>query len=52
MKICSNLNRIIDDLRQEVSDKNEYISEIEKQRNDAQWSLGEHRQWLQDATIR
>uniref|UniRef100_A0A915Q6N9 Uncharacterized protein n=1 Tax=Setaria digitata TaxID=48799 RepID=A0A915Q6N9_9BILA len=48
----SNLNAAIENLRNELRSKNEYIEQVEKQRNDAEWSLGEHRQWLRDANSR
>ncbi|OZC08021.1 hypothetical protein X798_05017 [Onchocerca flexuosa] len=44
-----NLNSLIDDLRNEINKKNSYIDELEKAKNEAQWHLGEHQHWLQDA---
>ncbi|VDO55913.1 unnamed protein product [Onchocerca flexuosa] len=48
-KYFRNLNSLIDDLRNEINKKNSYIDELEKAKNEAQWHLGEHQHWLQDA---
>lgn len=48
----SDLNAVADNMRREIDEKNGYIGSIEKQKNDAEWSLGEHRQWLQDTKNR
>ncbi|EJD76186.1 hypothetical protein LOAG_16821 [Loa loa] len=47
-----NLNSLIDDLRKEINQKNDYIDQLEKAKNDAQWYLGEHQHWLQDANTK
>ncbi|VDK85683.1 unnamed protein product [Litomosoides sigmodontis] len=47
-----NLNSVINDLRKEIDGKNDYIGQLEKAKNDAQWYLGEHQRWLQDANAR
>ncbi|KAM3728086.1 Adventurous-gliding motility protein [Dirofilaria immitis] len=46
------LNLLINDLRNEVDKKNNYINELERTKNEAQWHLGEHQHWLKDANIR
>lgn len=50
--ICSNLHTRIDGLCSELEGKNAHIQDLEKQCNDKEWSLGEHRQWLDDANNR
>lgn len=35
-----------------MNDKQIYIDSLVKHKNDAEWSLGEHRQWLQEANDR
>ncbi|VDO40501.1 unnamed protein product, partial [Onchocerca flexuosa] len=45
----NNLIATIENLHNEISNKNNDIDEIMKQRNEAEWKLGEHRQWLEDA---
>lgn len=42
----------IDALNSELTAKNLSIENLEKTKNDTEWSLGEHRQWLQDASNR
>lgn len=51
-EFCSDLKSTIEDLRKEINNKNVCINDLEKHRNDLEWSLGEHRQWLQDANER
>uniref|UniRef100_A0A0R3RXE1 GRIP domain-containing protein n=1 Tax=Elaeophora elaphi TaxID=1147741 RepID=A0A0R3RXE1_9BILA len=51
-KFFSALESTIEDIRREINNKNAYINDLEKQRNDLEWSLGEHRQWLQNANER
>ncbi|OZC08020.1 hypothetical protein X798_05016 [Onchocerca flexuosa] len=48
----NNLIATIENLHNEISNKNNDIDEIMKQRNEAEWKLGEHRQWLEDAKNR
>lgn len=36
-------------LLDEVKEKNRIIDELNKLKNDTEWSLGEHKQWLSDA---
>lgn len=36
----------------EINEKNRIIDELNKLKADADWSLGEHRQWLNDANNR
>ncbi|EJD76185.1 hypothetical protein LOAG_16820 [Loa loa] len=43
---------MVDCLQNELNAKNEYIKTLSKQCNDTEWSLGEHRQWLNDSTNR
>ncbi|VDK64016.1 unnamed protein product [Onchocerca ochengi] len=51
-KNTENLNSLIDDLRNQIDKKNNYIDQLEKTKNEAQWHLGEHQHWLQDANNR
>ncbi|VDN02668.1 unnamed protein product [Thelazia callipaeda] len=46
------LKSVIENLRREVEEKNDYICQIEKVKGEVEWSLGEHRQWLEDANNR
>lgn len=39
-------------LEKELCDERERTGLIQKQKEEAEWSLGEHRQWLQDANNR
>ncbi|VDK50824.1 unnamed protein product [Anisakis simplex] len=39
-------------LKNELKGKDTYINELNKLKNDAEWNLGEHRQWLSDANNR
>uniref|UniRef100_A0A915C1P0 TAR DNA-binding protein 43 N-terminal domain-containing protein n=1 Tax=Parascaris univalens TaxID=6257 RepID=A0A915C1P0_PARUN len=48
----TNLHHVIEDLRNEMSEKNRIIDELNKIKADLEWSLGEHRQWLSDANNR
>uniref|UniRef100_A0A0M3I2T5 TPR_MLP1_2 domain-containing protein n=1 Tax=Ascaris lumbricoides TaxID=6252 RepID=A0A0M3I2T5_ASCLU len=48
----SALKAEIDRLVNEISEKNRLIDELNKVKNDAEWSLGEHKQWLSDANNR
>ncbi|VDN86480.1 unnamed protein product [Brugia pahangi] len=47
-----NLNSLINEMRKEINDKNDCINQLEKAKSDAQWYLGEHQHWLQDANTR
>ncbi|VDN22297.1 unnamed protein product [Gongylonema pulchrum] len=42
----------VEELKKELSAKNDTLSNLEKEKNDAEWSLGEHKQWLSDANER
>lgn len=46
------LQRRIQHLLEELSTKNNIIDIINKEKDDARWQLGEHRQWLTDANNR
>ncbi|VDN22749.1 unnamed protein product [Gongylonema pulchrum] len=46
------LEHQVNDLNRAVLEKDECIARLEKERNDKEWSLGEHRQWLSDANNR
>lgn len=48
----SELSSTVDSLQNELNGKNEYIKTLTKQCNDAEWILGEHRQWLHDSNNR
>lgn len=39
-------------LLNEINEKNRIIDELNKIRDEKEWSLGEHRQWLADANSR
>ncbi|VDO44084.1 unnamed protein product [Onchocerca flexuosa] len=43
------LSSLVDHLQNELNNKNECIKNLEKQCNDTEWSLGEHRQWIHDS---
>lgn len=49
---CSALRGENDRLVHEINEKNRIIDDLNGQRNDAEWKLGEHRQWLADANNR
>lgn len=51
-KSFSVLESTIEDIRWEMKNKNIYIDDLEKQRDDLEWNLEENRQWLQDASER
>ena len=40
---------MVNEQRQAIDEKNARICALETERNDAEWKLGEHRQWLADA---
>uniref|UniRef100_A0A183DVA0 Myosin_tail_1 domain-containing protein n=1 Tax=Gongylonema pulchrum TaxID=637853 RepID=A0A183DVA0_9BILA len=46
------LEHQVKDLNRAMQEKDEYVARLEKERNDKEWSLGEHRQWLSDANNR
>lgn len=46
------MNETVNRLQGELNEKSSALTDVEKQKNDAEWSLGEHRQWLQDANDR
>lgn len=48
----SNLHSELDGLRQVINEKNAIIDDVNRQRDEARWSLGEHQQWLTDANNR
>lgn len=48
----SALRAALENIRGELDMKASHLGNLEKQRNDFEWSLGEHRQWLQDANNR
>ncbi|VDM41428.1 unnamed protein product [Toxocara canis] len=50
--IISTLESTINELRNELADKNTQMEHLSKERNDAEWRLGEHKQWLADANKR
>ncbi|VDO76076.1 unnamed protein product [Onchocerca flexuosa] len=39
----------IEELLRELNEANQNLKNCEQQKNDTEWSLGEHRQWLMDA---
>lgn len=49
---CIHPSSETENMRREINAKQEVIVNLEKQRNDLEWSLGEHRQWLVDANNR
>uniref|UniRef100_A0A915C159 TAR DNA-binding protein 43 N-terminal domain-containing protein n=1 Tax=Parascaris univalens TaxID=6257 RepID=A0A915C159_PARUN len=46
------LQLTIDSLHDELKQKEGEVERLRKEHNDAEWSLGEHRQWLTDARNR
>lgn len=50
--IFRELKAKVNELQKAVDDKDRYINELEQQRNDVEWSLGEHKAWLQGANSR
>ncbi|VDK54479.1 unnamed protein product [Gongylonema pulchrum] len=45
----STLKAQLEKLQGELNVKNDVVGDLEKAKNDAEWSLGEHKQWLADA---
>ncbi|VDN22298.1 unnamed protein product [Gongylonema pulchrum] len=39
-------------MQKELNGKSDLMGNLEKAKNDAEWNLGEHRQWLADANER
>lgn len=48
----SYLKAEVDRLNVELLDKNKVIDDLTQKKNDAEWKLGEHQQWLSDANNR
>ncbi|VDK29440.1 unnamed protein product [Gongylonema pulchrum] len=48
----SALKAQLEEMQEELNGKNDLMGNLEKAKNDAEWSLGEHRQWLADANER
>lgn len=48
----SELRSRVDSLCAEIQQKDGLIHDLEKERSEKEWSLGEHRQWLSDANNR
>uniref|UniRef100_A0A0M3IUE2 Myosin_tail_1 domain-containing protein n=1 Tax=Ascaris lumbricoides TaxID=6252 RepID=A0A0M3IUE2_ASCLU len=46
------INKMMQGLLDDLNEKNRQLDELNKLKNDAEWSLGEHRQWLSDANNR
>ncbi|VDN44663.1 unnamed protein product [Gongylonema pulchrum] len=44
----ANLQSELENIRKKAEEEQGVIENLEKQKNDLEWSLGEHRQWLQD----
>ncbi|VDN27693.1 unnamed protein product [Gongylonema pulchrum] len=44
----ANLESELENIRKKAEEEQEVIENLEKQKNDLEWSLGEHCQWLQD----
>ena len=43
------LNKVISELQAQLDEKNSVIDAVNKERDDARWSLGEHKQWLTES---
>ena len=43
------LNKTISVLHEDINQKNSIIDAVNKERDDARWSLGEHKQWLSES---
>ncbi|VDM47980.1 unnamed protein product [Toxocara canis] len=46
------INKMVQGLLEDLNDKNRQLDELNKLKNDTEWKLGEHRQWLSDANNR
>lgn len=46
------MSETVSALQKQISDKEDQLANMEKAKNDVQWSLGEHIQWLADANYR
>ncbi|VDK29439.1 unnamed protein product [Gongylonema pulchrum] len=49
---CSVLKAQLEEVLKELDGKNDLLGNLEKAKNDAEWNLGEHKQWLADASAR
>lgn len=52
LSFFSSLKTENENLKEVLKDKNACIDDLMQQNNDREWSLGEHRQWLQDCNDR
>ncbi len=55
MEMVSNFSGLraeIDRLGGEINEKNRIIDDLNRIRDEKEWNLGEHRQWLSDANDR